>query len=188
MELGNIVLEINKLHDTVHLNNVSPAECQVYRQEFGQKIEGNPVPTNPIIYLEITEKASKRTVQADFTRLTRKFGSKKIESMFPGANPNLPETFEKAGFVKDDKGVLFQYEKPKVGVPLEIRPLAEIPKGDSGKDMESEAVNPLEEIVQKQQEQIQQLLDMVKAQASRVQVVPAAPSDSKLEPNKEKAS
>ena len=167
MELATVWLEVNSLHDNARLMNVTPAEAQVYRTQFGMKTEDSPVPTIPFIHLEIVDKVD-RKAEEEYSRLARKFGKKLISGLFPGANPPIPMTFKEAGFESIDN-------EPKKGKDMVVTPLAQLPRGDDGSDMEPTSVNPLEEIVRKQQEQIQQLMAHLK---------PA--SDSTIESNKAK--
>lgn len=166
MQLATIWLETNSLHDLTRLPNVSPAEAIIYRNLFGMKSEDSAVPTNPIMHLEITEENSTRTSAEDFSRLAKKFGGKKVKELFPGEVPTLHQTFKEAGFEETaDK-------EPKKGKPFVVPALPSLP--DSGADLEPNTVSTLEVTVKQQQEQIAQLIALLKPK-----------SDSTIESDKE---
>lgn len=125
MELANVWVEIDTLHNNVQLKRVSPPEAQVYRKQFGYKTPGTNKTTNPISHLEIVEKDAKRATQDEFDRLCRKFGNKLVEELFPGANPVLPQTFKEAGFDESKE------KSPEAGKMHEILPLAKLPKEET---------------------------------------------------------
>ena len=98
---------------------VTPAECQLLQATFQGVAGGNPI-THLVIAkdteasvvnrreTEDGEEATshvKRTEKQEIFRLTRMYGEKIVQKLFPGLNPRLPETFEEAGYVE---GAMFQ--------------------------------------------------------------------------------
>jgi len=125
MQLANIWLEVNDLHSNANLKNVTPAECLIYRNQFGRKISGQATPTNPITHLALLPDVT-RSNDEERTRLCRRFGDEQVAKAFPGDAPQFPLTFKEAGFeVTKDAA-------PASGKKHEILPLASVGKGDDG--------------------------------------------------------
>jgi hypothetical protein len=107
MELATLTLKLNHNGTDVRKTDITPAEAQVLRRMF-EPLCG----TNPICDLKVTGKAltsehtgqgedaevesRDRTPEEEIMRLRGMYDSRLIEKMFPGENPNLPETFAKA--------------------------------------------------------------------------------------------
>lgn len=125
MQLANIWFNLNELGSNVGKQGVTPAECQVIKRQFGYKSPGTNETSNPITHIDVLKEEVKRTANEEYTRLCQRYGERLVKDMFPGENPNIPETFEKAGFSTTDEKA--PKANPKV---LERLPLAELPKGD----------------------------------------------------------
>lgn len=98
---------------------LTPAECQLLRAMYESIVRTNPV-TNlqlimgkndePAAAAVIVSRASDdleneskfklrmRTNADEKRRLVQKYGEKPVNGLFPGLNPNMPATFEEAGF------------------------------------------------------------------------------------------
>lgn len=51
---------------------------------------------DPVVALEPLEESVERSVQEEKARLVSVYGRTVVESVFPGAIPNMPETFDEA--------------------------------------------------------------------------------------------
>jgi hypothetical protein len=125
MQLANVWFSLNELGSNVRKAGVTPAECQVLKRQFGYKAPGTNETSNPITHLDILKEEVTRSASDEYTRLCGRYGEKLVKDMFPGENPNIPETFEKAGFTATD-----ETEPKKNPKELERLPLAALPKGD----------------------------------------------------------
>lgn len=152
-------MEINDLHDNVQLKHITPAEALVIRKQFGIKVPGQAKPSSPITHLDIHVKGTDRSKDAEFTRLVKKYGDKLITTVFPGENPNIPDTFKEAGIEATEEGA------PKAGKPTEVIELAKLPKEET-QDEESVVEKAAREqqtaTLKAQAEQIAQLTELVK--------------------------
>lgn len=119
MQTANAWVEINDLHDNVQIKNITPAEALVTRKLFGVKIAGQAKPMNPITHLDINSKEVTRTKEQEYARLVKKYGDKKISEIFPGENPNIPDTFKEVNL--DIKG-----KEPEKGDETQVTELAKL--------------------------------------------------------------
>lgn len=115
MEVGNCRLKINKQGSDIPLHNVTPAEVQVLRKGHEISANGDPIGTVAVVG------TIKRSNQIEVNRLRSKYGGLKhksgdkdvpvVESLFPGANPQLPQTFAELASLKVEEGTLFKPEQ-----------------------------------------------------------------------------
>lgn len=149
MQLATIWLEMDELKNNLRLTNITPAQAQVLRRQFGKKVPGQAKPTNPITHLKITGQ-NKRTASNEYSRLVLRYGEKLVTDMFPGENPNCPLTFKDAGFKETEQ------PEPEYGTKHEILPLAKLPVGDSGEDIEQENISEAEKITPVEEEEVKE--------------------------------
>lgn len=113
MQLGNCWIVLNKDGTNVFRRNVTPAEAQLLRNQFEAFCGGNPVTLLEILDGEAgvivkrdeenpsdlsKAKIRKRSNADEIRRLRGKYTDGIIKALFPGLNPELPATFEEAGF------------------------------------------------------------------------------------------
>lgn len=110
---------LNREGTDVPRKNVTPAECQLLRSMYENICGCNPITLLEVVKGENDEPAQaaviverdqeepanlkkarmrKRTSSDEIRRLRGKYTGATIEKFFPGLNPQLPETFEDAGF------------------------------------------------------------------------------------------
>lgn len=153
IQRANIWFKVNELGDNIQKKNVSPGECLIIRKQFGIKVKGSSKPLSPITHLDIIGE-SDGNVEDEYSRLGRVYGSKVVEGVFPGENPNIPLTFVSVGLdeTKD--------KEPEKGVEPVIVPLAQLPKEETV-DAESAAEiaerDGLKKLLQQQAQQIEKL-------------------------------
>lgn len=97
MELADVWIKINDNGSQVKKSRISPAEAIVLRSQFGVRVEGQAKPLSPFDHLHIND-STERSADSDFQRLTNQYGKVMMDKVFPGENPNIPMTFETAGF------------------------------------------------------------------------------------------
>jgi len=111
MQIGNVFLKLAQIGNNVPLKGVTPAECVILAHpEHGHHLNAGGFPLSK---LEITGTAMKpvfdeenqvwteskkeeRSNKDEIIRLRRKFPKKVVEAIFPGAAPQLPQTFDEA--------------------------------------------------------------------------------------------
>ena len=90
MKVANIILGLSKGHE-VGLKGVTPAEVLLLVAEHHTNYGGDPV-----ISLEEQKEEVKRTNDEEVARLRSKYALVKVNALFQGAIPNLPDSFAKA--------------------------------------------------------------------------------------------
>jgi hypothetical protein len=126
MQVGNARLMISDNGSDVTVNNITPAELVLLATEHMVNVKKYPItdlkvlPNREAASLdqqatffepedeevltkekkvgELKSKPTfrKRSDQDEMVRLTKKYGQKKVESLWPGASPSLPQTFVEA--------------------------------------------------------------------------------------------
>lgn len=165
MERANVWVEINDLHDTVHIKNVTPAQAVILRSQFGVTVEGQPMPISPIVHLHKQEPVH-RTASEEYARLRRIFPPKIVQDAFPGQNPNIPMTFAEIGLSETEE------KAPKAGkehdrVPLEKMAIEEVIDAESA--MEVAKRKALEAQLSAQDKELAELRTMVAKLASGIE-------------------
>lgn len=105
MEIGECWLVLSKEGNNVKKSGVTPAEAQLLRELHGKNCGGNP-----ITQLKVQGEAQvrgrstdgvvvrARTAKEEYSRLMSVYQQKTVKALFPGLNPQMPETFVEAGF------------------------------------------------------------------------------------------
>lgn len=139
MQIANAWIKINELGSNCQVKNITPAEAQVLRHQFGVSVPGQPLPTSPFTHLDVIGEIE-RSAEQEYTRLAHKFGSDLIKQLFSGANPSFPDTFKASGIIPtDEKGEHKALPtQPAKGKEMTVVPLAKLPK-DDGSDLEPAA-------------------------------------------------
>lgn len=128
MEVANAMIVISDRGSNVPKAGVTPAEAALLRKLHLKTVGGNCVTQLEIlegqVALIVTErnedtnevlKTRPRTSRDELQRLRGRYSSKLVESLWPGENPTLPETFKEVGF---EPGLQFQQEsKVEIGQP-----------------------------------------------------------------------
>lgn len=131
MQIGNVVLKLAQTGNNVPLKGVTPAECVILsHKEHGHHLNAGGFPLSK---LEVTGTAKKpvfdeneqvwtvsktedRDNRDEMIRLFRKFPKKVVEALFPGAAPQLPQTFAEACSWQDDDAKTAKDSLPKTPV------------------------------------------------------------------------
>lgn len=119
MQLANARIVLNREGTDVPRKNLTPAEAQLIKSLYEPIVGGNPIthlevirdkeetPVQAAVIVsrdpddpanQAKWKVRKRTPADEIRRLRSKYVGQAIEKFFPGMNPNMPETFEDAGF------------------------------------------------------------------------------------------
>lgn len=156
MQTAHAWVKINELNDNVQFKHITPAEALIARKQFGVKTAGQAKPISPITHLDVHTKEVERTKDQEYTRLVKKYGSKMIETVFPGENPNIPMKFS------DIEGISEQVKgkAPESGEAMEVVPLSSMSKEettDAESVKEGEARKAQADLIVKQGEQIAKL-------------------------------
>jgi hypothetical protein len=112
MKLAKVEMTLSREVHHVFLDNVTPAELLLLVAEHTPTVGKNPIinveetgnTDDPITRKvvkggkeeEVTETPPPRTSTQEVRRLKQKYHAKKVDALFPGANPNLPEDFKAA--------------------------------------------------------------------------------------------
>lgn len=134
MQLAHAWLKVNELGDLSRVQNITPAQAILLRAHFGVRIEGEARPVNPLEHLHITGETD-RSSSEEYARLTRIYGAAVMKEAFPGEAPEMPKTFEAAGFEETEE------KEPKKGKEQVTPELAKIPRGDNGADLATDAAD-----------------------------------------------
>jgi len=90
MRSASIRIKTDKNGSEVSLENVTPAEMLLLVAEHHQMAGGDPI-------IEISnEKIVERTNEQELGRMAIKYAKNKIQTLFPGANPNMPTEYDAA--------------------------------------------------------------------------------------------
>lgn len=90
MKTVSAQLKISKLGSTVTLTGVTPAEALLLTAEHQGNAGGEPLTLSE----EVVD--VNRADYEEVERLKQKYHIKKVEALFPGADPRLPEDFTSA--------------------------------------------------------------------------------------------
>lgn len=178
MQVANVWIQIDGLGSNCQKTNVTPAEAQVFKKQFGYKVSGSSKVTNPITHLDIIPTEVTRSNADEFERLTRKYGDKVIEVMFPGENPQLPKTFKEAGFESSKD------KQPEAGEMHEILPLAKLPKEETQDEQSVAEIASRDKTINEQGKQIKDLTDAVNKLLAANKTATATVVPTKVEENK----
>lgn len=91
MPLADITLRLDKNGSDMDLKNITPAELLFLCAEHHANAGGNPISKCVPI-----GKSVRRDPRIERKRLMAKYSAKKINLLFPGTEPKLPETFSRA--------------------------------------------------------------------------------------------
>ena len=94
-EVGEVVLAsvyVKRQADGsgVMRDNMTPAEMVIVAADGRRLVKGMPITS-----IEVTGKV-RRSKTVEYARLRDRFTPAKLKAVFPGANPDLPQTFEAA--------------------------------------------------------------------------------------------
>lgn len=119
MRIANVTLHIG--HGDVVVRGVTPAECQILVHQDPKIGHTNRKKGFPLAKLDIvgdamgiefdgltntwTSTKVLRTDKEEYQRLYRKFGRKKVETVYPASSATLPATFDKVDGWEDDKDI-----------------------------------------------------------------------------------
>lgn len=100
MKQANIQLVMDNHQNTVLKKHVTPAEIIVLVGMFAKKAGGDGAIKRLVEVEDV-----KRTELEEKRRLQEIYGAKRVEAIFPGKMPRMPETFEEAQEVGGETSV-----------------------------------------------------------------------------------
>jgi hypothetical protein len=87
MEIANVWLQLDKFGSTVPKIGITPAEAVYLTAEFEKSANGKPVRD-----IQLAGTVT-RNARDEVLRLKQQYSEKRINDLFPGATPNVPQTF-----------------------------------------------------------------------------------------------
>jgi (2Fe-2S) ferredoxin len=92
MKTADVIINLEKHGHNVWLKGVTPAELQLLVAEHHANAGGKVVEEGSLVETEDVE----RTPAEEVERLRGKYAGNKVVALYPGASPNMPESFDEA--------------------------------------------------------------------------------------------